>query len=95
MSEANDLRPFMTLSESDLENLLNKAAERGAQKALADVGLDGDCAENDIRDLRMLLRSINLAKKTAWQTFIRMLTAGIIIALMAGITIKLKLFGGP
>ena len=71
-----------------------RAAERGAQRALADVGLDGDYAETDIRDLRTLLRAINLAKKTAWQTFIRVLTAGILTALVAGIAIKLKIFGG-
>lgn len=82
------------LTKAELELLLQRAAERGAQKALADVGLDGDYAETDIRDLRTLLRAINLAKKTAWQTFIRVLTAGILTALMAGIAIKLKIFGG-
>jgi hypothetical protein len=82
------------LTDAQLELLLNRAAEKGARKALADVGLDGDYAESDIRDLRTLLRAINLAKKTAWQTFIRLLTAGIFTALMAGIAIKLKLFGG-
>lgn len=92
---ANDLPSLTTLSQSDLEILLNKAAERGAQKALADVGLDGEHAEHDMRDLRMLLRTINTAKKTAWQTTIRMLTAGLLIAVMAGAAIKLKLFGSP
>lgn len=84
-----------TLTESQLEQMLQRAAERGAQKALADVGLDGEYAENDIRDLRTLLRATNVAKKTAWQTFVRILTAGILAACMAGIAIKLKLFGGP
>lgn len=84
-----------TITEAQLELILQRAAERGAQKALADVGLDGEYAETDIRDLRTLLRAINVAKKTAWQTFIRILTAGILAACMAGIVIKLKLFGGP
>ena len=90
MSESNTT----VLTEAQLELLLQRAAERGARKALADVGLDGKYAESDIRDLRTLLRAINLAKKTAWQTFIRVLTAGIITACMVGIAIKLKLFGG-
>lgn len=96
-STNNNDDPFslMTLSESEVEALLNRAAEKGAQKALSDVGLDGDCAESDIRDLRTLLRSINLAKRTAWQTFIRLVTAGVLAAMMAGIAIKLKIFGGP
>lgn len=83
-----------TLTEAQLELLLQRAAERGAQKALADVGLDGECAENDIRDLRTLLRAIHLAKKTAWQAVIRVLTTGLLVACMAGLAIKLKVFGG-
>jgi hypothetical protein len=35
-----------------------------------------------------------MAKRTAWQTFVRIITTGILVALMAGIVIKLKLFGG-
>ncbi len=89
----DDLQP-VTLSKAELELLLNRAAEKGAQKALADVGLDGDYAESDIRDLRTLLHSINIAKKTAWQTFIRVITAALLAAMMAGVAIKLKLFGG-
>ncbi len=92
---ADELPAMTTFTHDELERLLQRAAEKGAQKALADVGLDGEYAENDIRDLRTLLRSINLAKKTAWQTFIRVITAGLLAALMAGIVIKLKLFGGP
>lgn len=83
-----------TFTEAQLELLLQRAAEKGAQKALADVGLDGKYAASDIRDLRTLLRAINFAKKTAWQTFIRLLTAGVITALMAAMVIKFKLFGG-
>jgi hypothetical protein len=92
---ADDIPAMSTFTDIELEHLLQRAAEKGAQKALADVGLDGDYAESDIRDLRTLLRSINLAKKTAWQTFIRFVTAGLLAALMAGVAIKLKLFGGP
>ena len=47
----------------------------------------------DIRDLRSLLTGFRLAKRTAVQTAVRIITTGILLALMAGIAIKLKLFG--
>ena len=47
-----------------------------------------------IRELRGLLEAFNTAKRTAWQTLVRMVTTGFILALVAGALIKLKLFGG-
>ena len=81
------------LPKDEFEIMLCRAAEKGARKALADVGLDGEGAADDIRELRSLMSALQLAKKTAWQTFIRIITSGILLAIMAGIAIKLKLFG--
>jgi len=86
--------PLITLPREEFEEMLNRAAERGALRALADVGLDGEDAAEDIRELRSLLQALNLAKRTAWQTIVRIMTTGLILALMAGAAIKLKLFGG-
>ena len=86
----------IVMPEAEFEHLLERAAERGARKALEGVGLDGDDAAVDIRDLRSLLGCMRLAKRTAVQTVVRLITTGILLALMAGIAIKLKLFGnGP
>tara|TARA_B100000780_G_scaffold228034_1_gene167370 strand:- start:487 stop:771 length:285 start_codon:yes stop_codon:yes gene_type:complete len=85
---------LISLPYEELEAMLDRAAERGALRALHDVGLDGPSAAEEIRDLRSLLKALNMAKRTAWQTFVRMITTGILVALMAGIVIKLKLFGG-
>jgi len=74
--------------------LLELAAERGAKRALADVGLVDEEAASDIRDLRSLLGAVRIARRTAWQTVVRLVTTGLILALIAGIAIKLKLFGG-
>ena len=80
------------MSETEFEVLLARAAETGARRALQEVGLGTDAAE-DIRDLRSLLAGFRLAKRTAVQTTVRIITTGILLALMAGIAIKLKLFG--
>src|SRR5690606_12771504 len=81
------------VSETALEALLVRASETGARRALQEVGLEGKDAAEDIRDLRSLLAGFRLARRTAVQTTVRILTTGILIALMAGIAIKLKLFG--
>ena len=82
------------MPEEEFEQLLELAAERGAKRALADVGLVDEHAANDIRDLRSLLGAVRIAKRTAWQTVVRLITTGLILALIAGIAIKFKLFGG-
>jgi hypothetical protein len=82
------------MPEEEFELLLAVAAERGAKRALADIGLVDENAAADLRDLRDLLDAIRTAKRTAWQTVVRLLTTGIILALIAGVAIKIKLFGG-
>ncbi len=49
---------------------------------------------DDIRELRGLLDAFNTAKHAAWQTVIKMVTTGSLLALVAGALIKLKVFGG-
>lgn len=87
------LDDMLQMSESEFEELLTRAAQEGARRALVDAGLDGREAALDIRDLRALLEGIRLMRRTAAQTVIRMLTAGLILTLLAGIALKLKLFG--
>ena len=48
----------------------------------------------DIRDLRSLVECIRLVRRTAVQTTVRMITTGVMLALLAGIAIKLRNFGG-
>ncbi len=85
---------MVVMPRDEFEELLERAAERGARHALADVGLDGPEAANDIRELRGLLDAFNEAKKTAGLTIIKMLVTGMVMALLAGAFVKLKLFGG-
>ena len=46
---------MVTMPKDEFEELLERVAERGARHALADVGLDGEDAASDIRELRGLL----------------------------------------
>ena len=92
-------RPFtkdghVLMPEDEFEQLLDLAAERGARRALADVGLVDEYAAGDIRDLRSLLDALRIAKRTAWQTAVRLITTGLVLALLAGAAVKFKLFEG-
>jgi hypothetical protein len=87
---------YVRMPEAEFEALLTRAAEVGARRALADVGLEGSTAAIDIRDLRSLLECMRFARRTAVQTAIRLITTAVLLALLAGIAIKLKLSGnGP
>lgn len=85
---------MVVMPQDEFEQLLEQAAARGAKRALADVGLEGDDAAHDIRELRDLLDAFNTAKRTAWQTVIKIITTGFVLALIAGALLKIKLFGG-
>jgi len=50
-------------------------------------------AATDIRDLRTLLAAIREARRTALQTFVRLLVTATLLALMAGMAVRMKFFG--
>ncbi|SCK61169.1 hypothetical protein VAR608DRAFT_6989 [Variovorax sp. HW608] len=85
---------MLLLRREDFEELLDHAAERGAERCLAHLGLENGSAARDIRELRDLLDAWRAARHTAWQTFVKVLTTGVLAALLVGAAIKLKLMGG-
>ena len=84
----------MLLMRKDFDDLLDRAAERGAERALSHLGLESSTAARDIHELRNLLEAWRDARRTAWQTVIKVITTGILAALLVGAAIKLKLMGG-
>ena len=94
MATEYDNLDVLNLRPEDLDELLIRAAEKGAERALAALGLENGHAAKDIRDLRGLIEAWRQARQTAWQTLIKLLTTGILVALLVGASIKLKLYGG-
>jgi hypothetical protein len=82
------------LRMEDFDDLLEQAAERGAERCLAHLGLENGHAARDIRELRDLLDAWRDARHTVWQTAIKVITTGLLAALIVGIAMKLKLMGG-
>jgi hypothetical protein len=69
--------------------LIEEAAEAGARKALARVGLQDDDAIHDVRELRNLLDVWRLTRTTIGQTITRVVTTFVLGALAAGLVMKL------
>ncbi len=85
---------MLLLRREDFNELLAHAAERGAERVLAHLGLENGSAAKDIRELRDLLEAWRDARRTAWQTAIKVITTGILAALVLGAAIKFELMGG-
>lgn len=79
---------LIVLPRPEFESLLEQAACRGARKALHEVGLNDENAAEDVRDLRDLLGAMRTAKKEAFRAFIRWLTLGFLVLLLAGVAAK-------
>ena len=85
---------MLLLRKEDFDDLLDRAAERGAERCLAHLGLENGHAARDIKELRDLLDAWRDARRTAWQTTVRVVTTAILAVLLVGAAIKLKLMGG-
>ena len=71
------------MTEAELELLINKAAERGAETALKNIGLSDEMAIHDVHELRGLLDAWRTVKKGVSTTVVHFLTVGILGALSA------------
>lgn len=74
-----------------LRAIVEEASEAGAARALASCGLQDDAAGSDIRELRNLLEAWRDTRRVAWRTLVRWVSTALILALMAGLAVKLKL----
>ena len=78
------------MDERQLEEMMERAAKRGAREALESIGLHDDSAGNDVRELRGLLDAWRGARKTIWKTITQAITMAMLGALAAGAFIQLK-----
>lgn len=86
------------IRQSELDALLEQAAERGGEKActetMAKLGLHNGEAAQDIAEMRRLAQSLRSARSTAWQALIRGLMFAVLALLAAGLAVKSKVIGG-
>lgn len=70
------------MTDTDLNNLLIEAAEKGAEAALRKVGLHDEEAIKDILEIRSLLDTWRETKKTIGQTIAKIITTGVLAILV-------------
>ena len=71
------------------EDLIAQAAERGADRALARLGLDDPNALGDLSELRQLLQAWRDAKASAQTAAIGWVVRGLLALLLLGMAVRL------
>ena len=66
------------ISPEQLEEMLDRAAKKGARQALCDLGLSDMDAATDIKELRSLLDSWRDTKKSIWKTLVQLGTVAVL-----------------
>ena len=75
-----------------LRAIVEEASELGAARTLAHLGLDDDTAQNDLSELRDLLRAWRDAKASAWRAAVDWIVRAALALLLVGIAYR---FGAP
>ena len=77
------------ITSEELENMLDRAAKRGATAALREVGLHDDDARKDIQEMRSLLEAWRDTRKGVWSTIVKMSTVAIITFIAASLWMQI------
>ena len=76
------------MNDAEMELLIQKAAKRGAEEALREVGLQDDDAIHDIREIRELLDAWREARRAVATTITKAITLGLLSVLAVGAYFK-------
>jgi len=77
------------LTPEELEDMLDRAARRGAREALKSLGLQDDDAHKDLHEMRTLLEAYRDTKKSIWQTVVRISTVALLSFVAASVWMQL------
>lgn len=78
-----------SLTPEQLEDMLDRAAKRGAKEALREVGLHDEDASKDIRELRTLLDVYRDTRKGVWSTIVKFLTLAVLTFIATSVWMEL------
>tara|TARA_R100000805_G_C3550013_1_gene62190 strand:+ start:249 stop:497 length:249 start_codon:yes stop_codon:yes gene_type:complete len=77
------------MTPEELEDMLDRAAQRGATAALREVGLHDDDARKDIQEMRSLLEAWRDTRKGVWSTIVKMSTVAVITFIAASLWMQI------
>ena len=66
------------LTSEEVEDMLDRAARRGAKEALRSIGLLDDDAHKDITEMRSLLEAWRDTRRSIWSTITKLVTVGVL-----------------
>jgi len=66
------------LSPEEIEDMLDRAARRGAKEALRSIGLLDDDAHKDITEMRSLIEAWRDTRKSIWSTITKLVTVAVL-----------------
>ena len=79
----------MEITEEKLEDMLDRAAKRGASAALREVGLHDDDARKDILEMRNLLEMWRDTRRGVWSSIVKMSTVAVITFIAASLWMQI------
>ena len=79
----------VNLTAEELEEMLDRAARRGAKEALAALGLHDEDAHKDIVEMRVLLEAYRDTKKSVWNTLVRVTTIALLSFIAASVWMQI------
>lgn len=78
-----------TITNEELEAMLDRAARKGAKEALASIGLLDDSAQRDITEMRSLLEAWRDTRKSIWNTVTKVVTVSILTFIAGAVWMNL------
>ena len=79
----------VNLTPEELEDMLDRAARRGAREALKSLGLQDEDAHKDIHEMRTLLEAYRDTKKSIWSTAVRITTVALLSFIAASVWMQI------
>lgn len=79
-----------TITNDELEAMLDRAARKGAKQALASIGLLDDSAQRDITEMRSLLEAWRDTRKSVWNTVTKVITVSILTFIAGAVWMNLN-----
>lgn len=76
-----------------LRAIVEESSELGASRVIARLGLGDDNAQDDIDELRELLRAWRDAKASAWKAAVEWMVRGVLALLLIGIAVRIGALG--
>jgi hypothetical protein len=78
------------MSPEVIEEMITRAAKRGAREALESIGLHDESASEDVREMRNLLDAWRSTKRTVWSQIVKAATMAVLGAIAAGAFLQFK-----